>query len=73
MLRHCGIYNEDEGGVERERRAGRRRGYGLGGAVAFIFSLPHVIFIVNKTHLAFLSEQGLAGAASILAQKEAVG
>lgn len=31
---------------------------------AFIFSAPHVIFIVNKTHLALLSEQGLAGEAS---------
>lgn len=35
-----------------------------GGAAAFIFSASHVIFIVNKTHLALLSEQGLAGEAS---------
>lgn len=32
---------------------------------AFIFSAPHVIFIVNKTHLAFLSMQGLAAEASL--------
>lgn len=48
-------------------------GRGWAGAAAFIFSLPHVIFIVNKTHLAFLSERGLAGEASILAEKKAAG
>lgn len=36
---------------------------------AFIFSAPHVIFIVNKAHLAFLSVQGLAADAS--SQREA--
>lgn len=41
-----------------------------GGAAAFIFSASHVIFIVNKTHLALLSEQGLAGEASF--HREAV-
>lgn len=40
------------------------------GAAAFIFSAPHVIFIVNKTHLAFLSEQGLAGEASFHRERE---
>lgn len=34
------------------------------GGQAFTFSAPHVIFIVNKTHLAFLSVQGLATDAS---------
>lgn len=62
-----------KGGWSEKGERGGGEGTGWGGAVAFIFSLPHVIFIVNKTHLAFLSEQGLAGAASILAQKEAVG
>lgn len=59
--------------MEQERRArtGWRRGYKRG--AAFIFSLSHVIFIANKTHLAFLSEQGLAEEASILAEKQAVG
>lgn len=68
------------GGMRREDGARKESGDGAaarvevgGGAVAFIFSLPHVIFIVNKTHLAFLSEQGLAGEASILAEKQAVG
>lgn len=42
-------------------------------AAAFIFSVPHVIFIVNKTHLAFLSEQGLAGEASFHTESQAVG
>lgn len=51
----CGIYNEDEGGQD-----GRLEWGG-----AFIFSGPHVIFIVNKTHLAFLSMQGLAAEASL--------
>jgi len=37
---------------------------GRGEAAAFIFSASHVIFIVNKTHLALLSEQGLAKEAS---------
>lgn len=41
------------------------------GGWAFIFSLPHVIFIVNKTHLAFLSVQGLAAVAS--SQRDVVG
>lgn len=45
----CGIYNEDEGGQH-----GRVEGGG-----AFIFSASHVIFIVSKTHLAFLLMQGL--------------
>lgn len=45
---------------------GGRWGVGL---AAFIFSVPHVIFIVNKTHLALLSEQGLAGDASIPKKK----
>lgn len=40
------------------------------GAAAFIFSAPHVIFIVNKTHLAFLSEQGLAGEASFYRERK---
>lgn len=35
-----------------------------GGYTAFIFSASHVIFIVNKTHLALLSEQGLVREAS---------
>lgn len=43
---------------------------GGGGAAAFIFSAPHVIFIVNKTHLAFLSEQGLAGEASFYRERK---
>lgn len=54
-LFHCGIYNEDEGGQD-----GRVEWGG-----AFHFSAPHVIFIVNKTHLAFLSMQGLAAEASL--------
>lgn len=41
-----------------------------GGGAAFIFSAPHIIFIVNKTHLAFLSEQGLAGEASFHRERE---
>lgn len=61
MLLHSGIYNKDEEEREgRVERAGRR----VEGAEAFIFSASHVIFIVNKTHLALLSEQGLAGKAS---------
>lgn len=40
-------------------------GWRLRRAAAFIFSASHVIFIVNKTHLALLSEQGLAQGASI--------
>lgn len=64
----------ETGGWSKKGEQGRGGGKGTGGgAVAFIFSLPHVIFIVNKTHLAFLSEQGLAGEASILAEKQAVG
>ena len=47
-----------------EKKGGGWRVQGGGGAAAFIFSASHVIFIVNKTHLAFLSEQGLAGEAS---------
>lgn len=46
---------------------------GGGGCAAFIFSAPHVIFIVNKTHLAFLSEQGLAGEARFHRGRRAVG
>lgn len=40
----------------------------MGGA--FIFRAPHVIFIVNKTHLAFLSVQGLAADASSQSGRE---
>lgn len=58
-LFHWGIYNEDEGGQD-----GR---VVWGGA--FIFSAPHVIFIVNKTDLAFLSMQGLAAEASLLRER----
>ena len=46
------------GGWSEQGEGWRVRG---GAAAAFIFSASHVIFIVNKTHLALLSEQGLAG------------
>lgn len=45
---------------------------GVGGAAAFIFSASHVIFIVNKTHLALLSEQGLAREASFYRERQLV-
>lgn len=41
-------------------------------AAAFIFSASHVIFIVNKTHLALLSEQGLAREASFHRERQLV-
>ncbi len=48
----------------------KEKGGGCGGAAAFIFSASHVIFIVNKTHLALLSEQGLAGEASFHGERQ---
>lgn len=47
-------------------------GGGVGVATAFIFSASHVIFIVNKTHLALLSEQGLAKEASFHRERNTV-
>lgn len=47
-------------------------GWRLRGAAAFIFSASHVIFIVNKTHLALLSEQGLARGASFHRERQLV-
>lgn len=54
-------------------REGWRGDMGGGGVAAFIFSASHVIFIVNKTHLALLSEQGLAEEASIHRNRRLVG
>lgn len=47
-------------------------GWRLRRAAAFIFSASHVIFIVNKTYLALLSEQGLARGASIHRERRLV-
>lgn len=43
-----------------------------GGGAAFIFSASHVIFIVNKTHLALQSEEGLAIEASFHRERQLV-
>lgn len=56
---------EREGGVCSEKVGGV-------GVQAFIFSASHVIFIVNKTHLALLSEQGLAEEASFYRNRRLV-
>lgn len=53
-----------EGGASEENGCRMGEGGGAAAAAAFIFSASHVIFIVNKTHLALLSEQGLAREAS---------
>lgn len=80
VLSTVAFYNEDEGGGGDETVGWSEKGvrgwvggWGRIGGAAFIFSVPHVIFIVNKTHSAFLSEQGLAGEASFHTESQAVG